>query len=307
MADVRRLDQVNLGLVLVSFVVAHLVPIELLVIVYIFVGPAHYLTEISWLHERQYFTKFRWDSLILVGLGLAIFVLYDLGYQYIILVVTFFLAISMALTSRWAVRIGSTALASIAAILLIAFETPTVWFFVFLPNLIHIVVFTSMFILVGALRNNSRFGFATLAALILCSFTFFAPTNIHIGSSAYGLENVALIQGMYEGLFDVFQVGMDDPFSRNLIGFVAFVNTYHYLNWFSKTGVIRWHQVPASRLAAVGFVYAISIGLYLYDYALGFKVLLLLSFLHVVLEFPLNALSTVEAGRLIKRRLAPVS
>jgi hypothetical protein len=29
-----------------------------------------------------------------------------------------------------------------------------------------------------------------------------------------------------------------------LMRFIAFAYLYHYLNWFSKTEVIRWHKVP---------------------------------------------------------------
>ncbi|MEQ9487497.1 MAG: hypothetical protein RIM72_00740 [Alphaproteobacteria bacterium] len=302
MGSVRQIDQVNFGLVLVSFLVAHIAPIELLVIFYAFVGPAHYLTEMAWLHERQYYTKARWDFIFLAALALIVFVSFDLGLQYIVLIVAFFLAVSMALTDNWLWRIASTVSLSSLAILLVAFDTPVTWLFVFLPNMIHIVVFTSIFLLLGALRNNSGYGFATLGALALCSATFFMPIDFSTGVTAYGLENVRLLRGMYEGLFDLFQVNLDDGFSRNLIGFVAFVNTYHYLNWFSKTEVIKWHQVPKPVLAVVCTVYAASILVYVIDYQTGFKVLLLLSFMHVVLEFPLNTVSTIETGRLLRQR-----
>ncbi len=302
MGSVKQIDQVNFGLVLVSFVVAHIAPVELLVIFYAFVGPAHYLTEMAWLHERRYYTKARWDFIFLVALALLIFVTFDLGLQYIALIVAFFLAVSMALTRNWLWRVASTASLSAAAILLFAYDTPVTWLFVFLPNMIHIVVFTSIFLLLGALRNNSVYGFATLAALLVCGATFFAPVDLGTHVTAYGLENVQLLRGMYEGLFDLFQVDLNDGFSRNLIGFVAFVNTYHYLNWFSKTEVIKWHQVPKPLLAVVCTTYAAAILAYVIDYKLGFKILLLLSFLHVVLEFPLNTVSTIEAGRLLRQR-----
>jgi hypothetical protein len=46
----------------------------------------------------------------------------------------------------------------------------------------------------------------------------------------------------------------------------------------------------------IGTVSAASTGLYFYDYALGFSVLLALSLAHVVLEFPLNALAIRQLG-----------
>ena len=36
-----------------------------------------------------------------------------------------------------------------------------------------------------------------------------------------------------------------------LMRFIAFAYTYHYLNWFSKTEIIRWHKVPKKRFIVV--------------------------------------------------------
>jgi hypothetical protein len=36
-----------------------LVPFELLLLSYVVLGPAHYFTEISWLHDRNYFLPHR--------------------------------------------------------------------------------------------------------------------------------------------------------------------------------------------------------------------------------------------------------
>jgi hypothetical protein len=71
--------------------------------------------------------------------------------------------------------------------------------------------------------------------------------------------------------------------------FLGFAYTYHYLNWFSKTGVIRWHEIGAGRMAAIGVLWLVSVGLYWYDYATGLAVLFFLSMAHVFFEFPLDA------------------
>src|SRR6185369_6487797 len=34
--------------------------------------------------------------------------------------------------------------------------------------------------------------------------------------------------------------------------FLGFAYTYHYLNWFSKTGIIGWHRIGRGRGAAIG-------------------------------------------------------
>jgi hypothetical protein len=79
--------------------------------------------------------------------------------------------------------------------------------------------------------------------------------------------------------------------------FVAFAYTYHYLNWFSKTSVIQWHKVPRKTLTAILAIWVVSIALYIYKYEVGLKWLFLLSFLHVLLEFPLNYRSIIGIGQ----------
>ena len=78
------------------------------------------------------------------------------------------------------------------------------------------------------------------------------------------------------------------PKAIPVVRFLAFAYTYHYLNWFSKTSIIGWHQISARRTAAILSIWVGSLGLYAYDYVLGLGWLFLLSFGHVVLEFPLN-------------------
>jgi hypothetical protein len=88
-----------------------------------------------------------------------------------------------------------------------------------------------------------------------------------------------------------------------LTGLLAFVYTYHYLNWFIKADVIRWTDIPPGRLALMAGISVVSTGLYFYDYALGFSVLLALSLVHVVLEFPLNALAMRQLGEAVRQGL----
>jgi len=86
-------------------------------------------------------------------------------------------------------------------------------------------------------------------------------------------------------------------FGIMLMRFIAFAYLYHYLNWFSKTEVIRWHKVPKARFIGVIVLWLASCGFYLYDYSLGLSVLFFLSFTHVLLEFPLNIVSIVGIGK----------
>ena len=73
-----------------------------------------------------------------------------------------------------------------------------------------------------------------------------------------------------------------------VLGSAAFAYTYHYLNWFSKTELLQWHRIARVRLYPMIVLYVAALGLYAYDYWLGFLVLQFLAFVHVVAEFPLE-------------------
>ena len=47
------------------FAMSYVLPFELLLISYIVLGPAHYYTEISWLHDRKYFMPHRGLAVVL--------------------------------------------------------------------------------------------------------------------------------------------------------------------------------------------------------------------------------------------------
>ena len=48
-------DAIHLGLMFAALGLTYVVPFELLLLAYVVLGPAHYATEISWLHDRKYF------------------------------------------------------------------------------------------------------------------------------------------------------------------------------------------------------------------------------------------------------------
>src|SRR5437762_6342156 len=56
-SNTDKINYLNIGLMLLSLGVAFRFPFELFLFSYAVLGPLHYLTEISWLHERKYFTE----------------------------------------------------------------------------------------------------------------------------------------------------------------------------------------------------------------------------------------------------------
>jgi hypothetical protein len=87
------------------------------------------------------------------------------------------------------------------------------------------------------------------------------------------------------------------PAARAVMGFIAFAYTYHYLNWFSKTSIIQWHNIPRRRFVGIIALWIASIACYLCSYRMGLRWLYFLSMSHVLLEFPLNHLSFKTIGK----------
>src|SRR5687767_11357461 len=72
----ERIDFINILLIILSAVLALVMPFELFLFSYAILGPLHYLTEISWLHDRQYFTKGKYDYIFFILIGLCLTVLF---------------------------------------------------------------------------------------------------------------------------------------------------------------------------------------------------------------------------------------
>ena len=64
-----------------SCIAAFIMPFEVFLFAYAVMGPLHYLTEISWLHDRQYFAKGKYDYLVLLIIGVVL-TLWDLAGIY---------------------------------------------------------------------------------------------------------------------------------------------------------------------------------------------------------------------------------
>jgi hypothetical protein len=294
-----RADAIHLGLMVTALLLAYVLPFELLLLSYAVLGPVHYLTEISWLHERRYFMPWRVLAWLLAILALAAVNVTTWQSSGLLIWSGLLVAALAAIRMRWGVR---ALLAVVAATLTWAIFTQDLFIAVtaaLLPTLIHVSLFTLIFMIVGAHRARS----ASQAALI----------GVYLGSIALILALppsapvrwLALDQSGWPYFASVAPalgklVGMPGwQLDYRFAGLLSFVYTYHYLNWFIKVDVIRWRDVPAWRLAGVTMLGLAATVLYFYDYDLGFRVLLFLSLLHVMLEFPLNALSVRQLAGIV--------
>lgn len=302
--NTKSIDTANIALMIVSCVAAFVVPFELFLFSYAVLGPLHYLTEISWLHKRNYFSTGKYDYVFLSVLGIFLFVFNFLFKEYsslsnVLIFVAFLFALSSVLFRDVLYKLAFiTAAFIIGAVIQKA--PPFIFLFgIFLPTLIHVFLFTGLFILYGALKNKSFTGIASLFVFAGCavSFFFLYPQFGFYKVSLYAqnaLTESGFIQ-LNKSIIELFKLGQftrETVFESNIglgiMRFIAFAYTYHYLNWFSKTQIIKWHQVPKKQLVTVVLLWIFSMALYAYNYYIGLVALYLLSMLHVLLEFPLN-------------------
>ena len=353
-----KINYLNIGLMFLSMIAAFVMPFEVFLFAYAFLGPLHYLTEISWLHDRKYFSTGKYDFLILLGVGCL------LGYSDIAQTYDFhssftqmFFELNLGdklillafISSLLFILVKNVLVKGVLIVILFGFIDG--WFApnytnafgdeVFKPNyatfamtsllptLFHVYLFTGLFMLFGALKSRSKTGLLSVACFVAVPFVliYVLPNTTLFEITTYGKDSYfAEGNGFYNlnfqilkefeladmpvesGFTDVFDRPYVDPLKAFpvifystpgvlLMRFIAFAYLYHYLNWFSKTEIIRWHKVPKIRFIAVLLIWIAACVVYLIDYGLGLTFLFFLSFTHVLLEFPLNMMSIVGIGK----------
>ncbi len=291
------LDVINIALIALAAALAYWAPFATFLLAYAVLGPLHYLTEISWLHERRYFSS-RLGVLLPLGLALCTFFVGG-ELRTFFMVCAFGCAYAITCKSLSS-RLAAFSIVPVAAFLLMHISLAQTLFLVLLPTLIHVSVFTLVFMLVGAKRSKK----VSAAAAPLCyGVAAVALGLITVGGNYTVSSFVSEAYVAFEGLnLEVMNlVGIRNPDRHAAIyassaglavmRIIAFAYTYHYFNWFSKTRVIGWHEVSGRRIFAILVLWLGSVAFYLYDYVTGTYMLLLLSFGHVILEFPLNHLT----------------
>lgn len=295
----------NAGLVVLAAAAAFVAPFHLFLFAYAVLGPLHYLTEISWLHDRDYFTRRarpRRTWLALVGVTTIVLLtgfvnaevlkrpmspVLEIGLVYVV-----FAGAALAVYARHVVN--AIALVILLAIALIVLsDRPAYGIAAFLlVTFIHVFVFTAAFILWGAIKTRSRAAIVSLVVYVACAVALLVGDRIpYVGAGANFEELYAGFRMINALLLRAIGRPANAVYAASGIGvmrLVAFAYTYHYLNWFSKTSIIKWHEVSRARGAAIVALWLAGVGIYLYDFRLGFAVFYVLSMLHVLLEFPLN-------------------
>ena len=309
-----QVNLLNIGLMVAACVAAFLFPFELFLLAYAVLGPLHYLTQISWLHSRAYFTNGRRDGAVLATAAVVLVLLrYVLpiedpaGMATAVVLVTFAAALAFVVVTTplaKALLIGATL---VAAAWVSGLDAAQTLLLTFVPTVIHVFVFTAAFILYGSLKSRSRSGIASLAVFVACTASFFVyrPVGAAALPSAYVRNTYSLFADLNVALAEWLRLpslAAPDHLYRSAAGlalmrFIAFAYTYHYLNWFSKTSIIQWHKIPPLWSAVNVALWLGAIGLYAWDYRTGMTVLFALSWLHVLLELPLDHRTFIGIGR----------
>jgi hypothetical protein len=335
-------DYINIGLMIISCGMAFVLPFELFLFSYAVLGPLHYLTEIAWLHQRNYFSTGKKDYTVLIVLCFLI----SLGVVFhdVFVIRKYFegmfapdtLIRIMKIYSTWfPVFIFSAFVGSLGLILFEKTSSKIILFTVgivvgyllrdskfniiligtFVPTLVHVYLFTGLFMLYGAMKSGSIPGYVAILVFIGCALSFYFIQYVPQGFSlSEYIKNSILKTGFASvnasaiGLFKSGAITQQDIFDsrRGLMvqRFIAFAYTYHYLNWFSKTEIIKWHKVPKKWLIGSVVLWIASIALYWYNYRTGLIALFFLSMLHVFLEFPLNFRSILGIWEEFKNKIS---
>ena len=247
----RRTDAVHFALMLAAVALAYVLPFELVLLSYVFLGPAHYLTEISWLHDRKYFLPHRGIALALLVIALAVSFVENATWFGVIVWVAF---IVCALLAGARTALQGMILVMVAAAATAFLASRGLGFAIvgiLLPTLVHVSLFTLVFMTLGAMRSRSsaQFGLvaAYLAAIVLIMVNppksaTVIPALATLARDSFG--NVPQALGRALGMPNL-------RLDARLTGLLSFVYTYHYLNWFIKAEVIHWADVPKLRLALI--------------------------------------------------------
>lgn len=335
MTQIFKIDLLNTILIIVSLFLAYILPFELFLFAYAILGPLHYFTEINWVRDKDYFIKDKSWIYLIIGFSFLIS-LPSLLRLPIFRVITsdgvlmyikehlpnytnslFFLALIIAAIHLFVKqKMYKKILLGIGVLLAICFHFFNIYHLVlgiFLPTIIHVYVFTVLFMLYGTFKSKSKVGYLNIILVLLVPIII---SFITITKGDYFFSD--MIKALYtENRFHVLNVhiskllGLSDgtrfffyeAIDLKIQIFIAFAYIYHYLNWFSKTTIIGWHKRLSTKksLWILG-CWLSSIGLFYYDYQLGLSLVLFFSVLHVIIEFPLNLISIKSIGNLLSKK-----
>ncbi len=170
-----RVDLLNIAFILLALAFAILLPFELFLFSYAILGPLHYLTEIQWLRKRNYFigialvvTVFPISKL----LGLSFEILEENNetgfYSGSLVFAAFIFAASLLfLRNRWAILLSIPLSIALAYLMMEFLPLNFMALGILLPTLMHVYLFTMLFMIFGLLKSPSKSGWLAVLLLVL--------------------------------------------------------------------------------------------------------------------------------------------
>lgn len=307
-----NIDILNIFLILLSGFFAFILPFQTFLFVYAFLGPLHYLTEINWLQQRDYFLNHKNNAfylfipILLIGC-ITYIPSFDAFKQIIPFLIFFTFLVAIFNTSNneklyknWKFILFTSIGILTSYLSLRGTKQPNYFhtlFSIFLPSLIHVFIFTGIFTLSGFQKTKNKLSLLTFITFILMTLLLFS-INLNSSFLMDDVQNYGSFESLNAAVFRVFNkevLASQDiyftSFGIKVMQFIAFAYTYHYLNWFSKTSIIQWHKTSKTKIYSIVLIWITSVLLYVYNYKTGLYWLYLLSLTHVILEFPLNITS----------------
>ncbi len=314
-------DGLNVVLILVSGILAYFFPLELFILSFAILGPLHYFTEINWLNEKQFFTADAKQWLLFGIIASLLLVIPKIVFKYLgdfeeliqfftsinnftngLLFGSFVFAVGLSFSLSKIQKIVLALVSLGLAYILNGMYYYALFFGVLLPTVIHVYIFTLFFMAYGAKKSNSALGFlgVVLALLIpvvymyinLDGVTYLFPDFLKSVYLDNNLHVTPVLFSKFLGLSDGTSFFFYEKLELRMMMFFSFIYLYHYLNWFSKTTVISWHKsINIKKGTVIVGLWVFMLFLFYIDFTLGFLVSLFFSFLHVILELPLNVAS----------------
>jgi hypothetical protein len=290
----------NFLALVVSVAAATLAPLQTFIFVYAFVGPFHYLTEIAWLKKKEFYFGGGLVSptvFVVIASLLCLAASVDMvihrgitGYA-----VGLLLVLSLSVRVKNPYVLLAAAVAGYGAKFFV--HGIVLFLAAVLPTIVHVYVFTVLFVVSGLLRSSERpllawlnpvLLLATPVVLLRGAWSYLPPGSYWVhGEEAFSALHAYLGTLIGRNLHPA-GMALTDPAAVGVMRVLAFIYLYHYLNWFAKTELLKWHLVSRRSWVAIVVLYGLSIGCYLYSFMLGFYIVNFLSLLHVLLELPLN-------------------
>lgn len=318
----KRIDYINIGLIILSAILAYQFPLELFVIAFITLGPLHYFTEINWLDKKNYFISAPKRTWLWLGLVATILIMLPKFYFYFsgsssgttygimrafngwtnaFIFLSLIAAIGFVLIKKrvyWAVLLLPSVF---VAYYLHSHQTYEHLIGIMIPTVIHVYIFTLLFMAYGAKKSNSRPGYFSVGIALFIPLVF-AGVDLH--QHGYVFDESMMKFYVDQRFFRTSEVTAQfagfgdhgfrfyDPFYIKMMMFISFIYLYHYLNWFSKTSLIQWHKsLTLQRSIAIAATWIVLLLLFYFNLGLGMLLAVFFSMLHVILEFPLNVFS----------------